>query len=300
MTETLPDDYVFLLESALPAKVAAAQRRLGRAGVPFRSGLLADEPPRVIISVPREWLDEARAVLAAIPPEDGPVPVREEVEEESTSEQPAPAPRARFPVRDVLVVAVAVLFHLGLVAVAAALGPPPQRLLWSGGLIAGMTFEEPWRLLTATFLHVDALHVLWNGASMLVFAVPLLHFLGYLRTGAIYLAAGVGGGLAAVTFSPAGTIIVGSSGAVAGLFGAWVVIALRLGRRREQDWRSRIRTVGIALLVLPSLLSPVTSTGRPVSVSGHVGGMLTGMLIGALIGSSLLARKTVPAIEVPS
>jgi membrane associated rhomboid family serine protease len=267
------DDHVALLETVRSEVVEAVQRQLDESGIPYRCGLLAAAPPRVLISVPRDRLDEARAALAAL-----------------EGEEEAPEEPARFPRRDVLAVALVVAFHLGLVVAAEAFLDPPRRALWLGGLIAGNTHAEPWRLLTAMFLHVDVAHALWNGASMLVFAVPLLHHLGSSRTGAIYLAAGLGGGLAAVSFARAGTIIVGSSGAVAGLFGAWVVVALRLARRSEQSWRTRIRTLGVAALVLPSLLSPVTSTGHRISVSAHLGGMLTGMLIGALIGSRLLAR----------
>jgi membrane associated rhomboid family serine protease len=280
---------VVLLETARPEVVKAVQHRLGKSAIPYRSGLLAAQPPRVLISVPRDRLDEARAALGALarvlvePDED-------EDEDEEDDDGSEPEPPARFPRRDVLAVALVVAFHLALVVGAEALLDSPRRALSLGGLIAGRTHAEPWRLLTAMFLHVDVSHALWNGASMLVFAVPLLHHLGGLRTGAIYLAAGLGGGLAAVSFAGPGTVIVGSSGAVAGLFGAWIVIALRQARRRERSWRTRIRTLGVAALVLPSLLSPVSSSGHRISVSAHLGGMLTGMLIGALIGSRLLAQ----------
>ena len=126
---------------------------------------------------------------------------------------------------------------------------------------------------------------------MLVFAVPLLTYLGYARTGTIYLAAGSAGGVAAVQLAPEHTVIVGSSGAVAGLFGAWVVLTLRSARSAAIAWRTRVRAIGIALLMLPSLLSPVTQIGQPVSVSSHLGGMATGVVIGAAISSGLIPRE---------
>ena len=51
------------------------------------------------------------------------------------------------------------------------------------------------------------------------FAVPLITTFGATRTGLIYLAAGLGGGAAASLFGVVGSTTVGSSGAVAGLFG---------------------------------------------------------------------------------
>ena len=85
-------------------------------------------------------------------------------------------------------------------------------------------------------------------------------------------------------------MIIGSSGAVAGLFGAWVVVTFRWARREALERRARIRTMGIALLFLPSLLNPVTSSGQPISVSSHLGGLATGMVVGALLSSRMAPR----------
>ena len=106
------------------------------------------------------------------------------------------------------------------------------------------------------------------------------------RTGAtalIYFGAGVGGGIAALAAAPDGTLIVGSSGAVAGLFGAWVAVRFRAARYEEITWRARVRALGVGMLVLPALLNPMTPTGQPISVSSHLGGLFTGMLVGAVI-----------------
>jgi membrane associated rhomboid family serine protease len=196
-----------------------------------------------------------------------------------------------FPTGPVLAVAALVLFHFALVIWRIESYPGGESLLRKGGLLAGGTAEEPWRLLTSLFLHVDMRHVFWNGVSTLVFAVPLLTYLGFPRSALIYLGAGVGGGIAALAAAPPGPLIVGSSGAVAGLFGAWVVLRFRSARYAEISWRARVRAAGVGLLVLPTLLNPTTPAGQPVSVSSHLGGLVTGMLVGALISGSLLPRE---------
>jgi membrane associated rhomboid family serine protease len=114
--------------------------------------------------------------------------------------------------------------------------------------------------------------------------------LRYARTGFIYFASAIGGGIAAVAFARAGTMIVGSSGAVAGLFGAWIVLTLGRVQLAPLTRRAVIRSVGIAMLYVPSLLSPVTALGQAVSVGSHMGGLATGMAIGALISFGLLRR----------
>jgi len=196
-----------------------------------------------------------------------------------------------FPWKEIQIVAALITLHLGLVFV--AIGPLSQasQLFRQGGLDTESTADQPWRLLTSLFLHADPPHALWNGLAMLVFAVPLLLRLGPLRSGLIYLVAGIGGGLTALHFSESGTVIIGSSGAVAGLFGAWVVVTLRTAGHRLLSWRSRVRTLGVAFLFLPSLLNPTTSAGQPVSVSSHLGGLATGMLVGAVLSFRMRLRS---------
>jgi rhomboid protease GluP len=199
-----------------------------------------------------------------------------------------------FPWTEVQIVACFVLVHLGLAFWAGGPLPPGRALVESGGLLAGGTLDQPWRLLTSLFLHSGPSHVLWNGLSMVVFAVPLLSRMGTLRAGLIYFASGLGGGVAALSFAEPGTLIIGSSGAVAGLFGAWVVLTFRQARREPLGRRARIRTVGIAMLVLPSLIKPTTAAGQPISVSSHLGGLATGMLIGAILSLGMVRADPGP------
>jgi len=191
-----------------------------------------------------------------------------------------------------------VAVHLAIVLWMVSPVAPDRRLLAWGGLERTVAPSEPWRLLTSLFLHVDPAHVLWNGLSMLVFAVALIGEIGYGGTALIYLAAGVGGGVAALAFAEPGTIVVGSSGAVAGLFGAWVAWTFGAARRATLTRRARFRTIGIALLVLPALLNPTTASGQSVSVSSHLGGMATGVVIGVLLGA-VLRRGEEPDEEEP-
>jgi len=275
-----PESYSLLIEIGRAADVARVRGALDRAGLPFRSGLLVGSPPRVLFYVPESRIDEARTVLARFVADEAGAGHEADLE---ARWQPPREVEARFPAAAVQIVAAVVLFHVALVLWMAGPWPPGPELLRAGGLVAGRIAAEPWRLLTALVLHADLPHALWNGLAMLVFAVPLLTRLGVVRTAAIYTIAGVGGGLAALAFARAGTVIIGSSGAVAGLFGAWVVHTLHATRAQRPGWRQRTRILGVALLFLPSLLNPTTSSGQPVSVSSHLGGLLTGMALGALI-----------------
>ena len=273
------DPYTFLFKAVRPEVVAKLRDVLEDADIPYRSGLLADKRPSVIFSVPSERLEEARAVV------------------QEALAGPARTGLPRFPVEPVLAVTSLILLHFVLVFGMLASADSGRALIRWGALLKGGTVDEPWRLITSLFLHSDPLHAFWNGASMLVFAVPLLGDLRYARTAVIYLASGIGGGISALQFARAGTLIIGSSGAVAGLFGAWVVMTLGRSHLEPLTGRARIRTLGIALLMLPSLLSPITSTGQSVSVSSHLGGLATGTVIGALISVGLLRRMATRVVS---
>ena len=196
-------------------------------------------------------------------------------------------PPARFPGRQVAAVVALIVLHALIVLWIIAVSPEVSPFEW-GGLRKGRTALEPWRLFTSLLLHADLRHVVANGLSMLVFGVPLLEWVGRRRTGWVYLAAGLGGGIAAVTFASYGTTIIGSSGAVSGLFGAWVVLSLHRARAEDLPGRARIRTAGIALLVLPSLINPSTPGGQPISVSSHLAGAAVGMIVGAYLSRGWL------------
>lgn len=274
-------DYTELLLTERAEEVDRVRRVLDEAGIPYRTGLVLGGQPRVLIQVPAPRLEEARAAL------DLDIETDDEEDEEEDDERERPQP---FPWPQVKAVGSILMFHLSIVALA---GPweTSRALIGRFGLLRGGTLAQPWRLLTHLFVHRDPSHVMWNGIAMLVFAVPILVALGPWRAIAIYLASGIGGGLTALAFSAPGTTMIGSSGAVAGMFGAWVVTAVRRARHADLPWRARIRSLGIALLVLPALLNPQTTRGEPISVSSHMGGLATGMLLGVLLSLGLGSRS---------
>ena len=273
MTGGSSGEYTFLLAIDRPSLVRQVERKLQEAGVPFQTGLVSEPKPRVLFLVPRSRLSQARALLK------GGVGGHELPFGTSTSEK-RPLSLPWGPIQTVLAV---VLLHLSLVFALTGSNPTLETFVLAGGLAANLVGSEPWRLLTSLFLHVDPSHVFWNGLSMMIFAVPLILELGYLRVGGVYLVGGIGGGLAALLTAGSGDVMIGSSGAVAGLFGTWAVLTFLKARRASLSRRSLIRVMGLALLVLPSLLSPTSSTGHTISVESHLGGLVLGLVAGVLL-----------------
>ena len=271
------------------------EQALREAGIPFETGVQAEPAPRVVFTVRETDAEAAQAVVAQF---FGTGPL---AEEEAPAAEPPELVAVAFPRRAVAAVASVVLAHLALVALLVGRNPNAGRLASIGGLVSGAPPRELWRLLSSLFLHADPQHALWNGLSMLVFAVPLIERAGWARTVAVYLAGGLLGSVAALATSEPGTVTIGSSGAVAGLFGYWVAATILRARRAPLPRRGVLRAIGIGFLVLPSLLTPTTVGGDRISVAAHLGGLAAGLLCGGAMqrgwreGRSVSADGTGPA-----
>jgi len=282
---------VFLVQTELPEQVTAIRHALTAAGIPYDTGLQDGPPARVSFFVPLRRLEDARASVGSYLDGD-----EWDRDEDEGVDETTPADAWRFPWGPLEAVGAVSFLQLAVVLWTHGSLPLGSRLIELGGLIPGLTLQEPWRLLTSVFLHGDLRHLGWNTLSMAVFAVPLIAYLGYGRAGVVYLLSGIGGGFGALLFSQPGVVTIGSSGAVAGLFGAWVVATLRRARRETFSGRATIRTLGVALLVLPSLLNPTTASGQPISIGAHLGGLATGMLVGALLSTRMRLRTRDDAV----
>ncbi|MNO69365.1 Rhomboid protease GluP [compost metagenome] len=134
---------------------------------------------------------------------------------------------------------------------------------------------EVWRYVTAMFLHNGFDHLLFNCFALLVFAPPLERLLGGWRYVILYLLSGVVGNvLSAAYYTQIGGLYlsVGASGAIYGVYGAFLYIAVL--QRRILDESSR-KTL-YAMLIIGILSSFMISN---VNWMGHFGGLIGGFFI---------------------
>ncbi|MFF3071953.1 rhomboid family intramembrane serine protease [Kitasatospora sp. NPDC057936] len=133
-----------------------------------------------------------------------------------------------------------------------------------GGVADGPS--QWYRLLTATFLHVQVWHVGLNMLALWWTGQVLEAVLGRARFLGLYLLSGLAG--SALAFLVAGNLMssLGASGAVFGLFGATLVLQIRT--------RSPIGPV-MALLVFNLI---VTFSVPGIDWRAHVGGLVVGAL----------------------
>ena len=135
--------------------------------------------------------------------------------------------------------------------------------------------SEPWRFLTTAFLHANYMHLGFNMWALWVLGGVLEPVLGRWRFTAIYLLSALGGSTAIYWLSwpdtdAWGTMTVGASGAVFGLFSTMFVVQRRFGRD----------TSGIvALLAINAVISFL---GANISWQGHLGGLVVGGIVAAI------------------
>jgi len=127
-------------------------------------------------------------------------------------------------------------------------------------------FTAPWTLITSGFAHADWLHILLNMYSLWIFGEAIENYLGSKRYIWLYLLSILGGSLAFVLIDPTG-LVVGASGGIFGLMGAYFVIIRALGFRSSQM---------LGLIVI----NVVVSFAYPnVAIAAHMGGLVTGAIV---------------------
>ncbi len=150
--------------------------------------------------------------------------------------------------------------------------------------------SEPWRMLTAAFLHSprNLLHIGFNMLALWMLGPYLEGLLGRARFLVLYLVSAIGGSAGVVLIAAAPTslvsvtdvqneyqswftAVVGASGAVFGLFGALLVLNRHLGRT----------TAGIGVTILLNAALGFIVPG--IAWQAHVGGFVTGLACAGVI-----------------
>lgn len=128
-----------------------------------------------------------------------------------------------------------------------------------------------WRPFTAMFLHANLLHLGMNSLALFQLGPVIESAFGRMRLLVIWLAAGLAGNWLYLWQGPLETWSVGASGAIFGLFGALVVLGLRLRASiRPAFWWQIAVTLGINVYI--GLTVPA------INMWAHAGGFVAGLI----------------------
>lgn len=131
-----------------------------------------------------------------------------------------------------------------------------------------LTEFQPWRMVTSMFVHSPGslLHIMFNMFSLFVIGPPLEMALGRWRFLSLYMLSGLGGSVAVLLLTPT-TGVLGASGAIFGLLGAFFIIQRTLGGRNVQI------IIVIAINLVLGFVIP------NVAWQAHVGGLIVGGIV---------------------
>ncbi|WP_238473539.1 rhomboid family intramembrane serine protease [Nocardioides cavernaquae] len=128
-----------------------------------------------------------------------------------------------------------------------------------------------WQLLTTMFTHVDLIHIGFNMLALWVLGPQLELALGRIRFLALYLLSGLAGSALVFWSAAAGVPTIGASGAVFGLMGALLILAIKV--------RGNVQN----LLFWIGINAAITVVGRGfISWQAHLGGFLGGLALMAI------------------
>jgi rhomboid protease GluP len=190
-----------------------------------------------------------------------------------------PAGGGRAPVTFALLAACVAVFAIGF------LSPEAQRSLFLQGaqFNQAVAAGEWYRLFSAAFLHAGLMHILFNMYALYLFGPPLEREVGSLPFAALYVASALAGA-AAYFASGSPAPAVGASGAIFGLFGAWLAASLR--NRHTIAGQAGLRQLLVLLginLALPLILPNI-------AWEAHLGGLAAGFAI-VTVWMSLATRR---------
>jgi membrane associated rhomboid family serine protease len=180
----------------------------------------------------------------------------------------------------ILMIANAIMFLLEM-ALGGSTNPDTLHRLGELDSTAVWFDHEYWRLFTALFLHYGALHLAFNLYALWIIGPGLERAIGGLRFIICYLVAGVGSSagvvlLRAVRLTTAEQLV-GASGCVMGIVGAWAGLLLR--RRDLPMAGQRLQNI----LIIVAIQTAFDLSTPQVSLGAHLSGLVVGFVVGFLI-----------------
>jgi membrane associated rhomboid family serine protease len=132
-----------------------------------------------------------------------------------------------------------------------------------------------WRLFTSMFLHAGLFHILFNAWALWIFGSIVERDFGTPKFLAIFFVTGFVASATSYAFGPLYMVGVGASGAIFGIFGAFVAYNWR--RRHLAMAAQNLRTA-MVLILLNAFLA--VAFGSTIDWHAHLGGFVAGLAAG--------------------
>lgn len=136
-------------------------------------------------------------------------------------------------------------------------------------------YSQYYRFVTAIFIHIGFMHILFNGYALYIFGTQIERVMGSFKYALFFLISGIGGNIITYFFT-FNSLSAGASGSLFGMFGAFLyLIQHHKNMITPEGRRSILSLLGINLVF--TLLVP------NISITAHFGGLIIGYLISYIL-----------------
>ncbi|MFV0557528.1 MAG: rhomboid family intramembrane serine protease [Enterococcus sp.] len=156
----------------------------------------------------------------------------------------------------------------------------PGSLMESSGMMFGpaiAVYHQYWRFVTPIFIHLSLAHFAINSVVLYFLGQQVEAIYGHGRFLILYLLSGIMGNVVSFAFNEAGVSSAGSSTAIFGIFGAFLILGMHF--KRNPGIQAMVRQ--FSLFVGFSLVFGIFD--RTIDMWGHIGGLLGGLLLGNIL-----------------
>lgn len=163
--------------------------------------------------------------------------------------------------------------------------PTGRDLLRFGANFLPMSIIEPWRLITAGFVHIGIMHLLFNTFALYYFGQVAEMMLGKWRFASLFILSVIGGNVLGlyenfyrfVATGDSVNIAAGASGGIMGIGAA--LIALSFSRHA---YAKQLNKKGLLMVMAINLIMGFAIAN--IDNAGHIGGAVVGFILGLVFG----------------
>ena len=177
------------------------------------------------------------------------------------------------------------------------MSPKVKDLAIWGGNYLPLTLEQPWRLMSATFLHGGILHLGMNMWALWSTGALLERFYGNKQFLILYLLSGLFGSLASLFFSARTGVSVGASGAIFGVVGA---ILAAIYTKQGKMPATMVKALRASMLPFVAFSLFMGFTSGHIDNAAHIGGGVAGFLLAMIMAEKFdweeYRRQAIPRL----
>jgi rhomboid protease GluP len=160
------------------------------------------------------------------------------------------------------------------------MSPRPIDLLMWGGNFLPVTIQQPWRLMSAVFLHGGIIHLAFNMWALWDTGRLAERFYGNFQLLLIFLVSGLSGSMASLYFAASHSVSVGASGAIFGVVGSLLAAVFTKAHKLPAALVTSMRSSMLTFVGYSLFMGFVASF---IDNSAHIGGLAGGFAMGMIL-----------------